>query len=418
MAKFDLFTLEIDKLKPTFIIITEIHLKPEISDTLVSIHGYNIYRHDRIGGKGWGGVAIYVENYHNNVMIHAKQNNSLTKPDVEALWLNIQYGKLKLLLGGVYRPTHYTYQDTDRILFDIIEESLQESNVIIMGDFNLPNIQWPLTKLDGYDTLHQSLIDMYTRTNCCQLITDITRKRKDQESTLDLIICNNETLFTNIEYRANIGKSDHLILLTTAQYIQNADIYSKKIPRRNLFKADYDAIKRELNKVDLKQDYHNNTYIAWDVFKTTVKSAIEAHISLTSKHYKERLKPWINNELLDMVKLKCKLWKFYQLNRTDNSYKDYRKINNTLTKMIRKTKQKFEAKLIDSGPKAFYSHIRKQLSTKISVPPILRNDSNVQVTNCSEVANVFAQQLEKSFVREPRDLLPSIYQEYLTPWKI
>ena len=67
----------------TFILtISETHLDNTFYDTVVAIHGYNIYRKDR-NAKG-GGVAVYIQNH-----IHVKFRDDLMLNTVEVIWLQV-----------------------------------------------------------------------------------------------------------------------------------------------------------------------------------------------------------------------------------------------------------------------------------------------------------------------------------------
>ena len=67
-------------------------------DTVVALHGYNIYRKDR-NAKG-GGAAVYIQNH-----IPVKIREDLILNTVEVIWLQIHLSHLKpILVGSCYRP--------------------------------------------------------------------------------------------------------------------------------------------------------------------------------------------------------------------------------------------------------------------------------------------------------------------------
>lgn len=115
-----------------------------------------------------------------------------------------------------------------------------------------------------------------------------------------------------------------------------------------------------------------------------------------------------------MIEEKKILWALYRLNKSNASYTSYRKLNNKIVATVRQERQAFEANIVKTGPKAFYGYIRRQLSSKVSVPPALRvDDTSDIVTDHSAVANIFAKQFKKSYVQEhdglfPRILLPRV----------
>ncbi|KAJ3659862.1 hypothetical protein Zmor_011525 [Zophobas morio] len=59
MAKFDDFCTFVDTYKPTIIMLSETWLTSFITDALISLDGYTIFRSDRVGIRG-GGVCAYI----------------------------------------------------------------------------------------------------------------------------------------------------------------------------------------------------------------------------------------------------------------------------------------------------------------------------------------------------------------------
>ncbi|KAI5637575.1 endonuclease-reverse transcriptase domain-containing protein [Phthorimaea operculella] len=398
---------EINKLKPTCIIITETHLKPEINSSLVNINGYVLFRRDRAAGKGWGGVAIYVAHSHLNIPIQATLHPTLNNfnNDVEALWINLTCANITLLVAGVYRPTHYTYEESDKILFDSIKTASESNNTLfIVGDFNLPDIQWPLRKLDGYNTLHSKFVELLTDTNLYQLVTQVTRIRNQQESLLDLVLCNDENLCTNVEHLPNIGKSDHQVLMMTIQLqVENRHTGTTQ-PRRNFFKADYKLISQTLQEQRLET---TDVCTAWTNLQTQIDKAISLYVPMQrpKKTYNVN-KPWIGSEIIKMTQEKAILWNIYITDKTNTSaYKKYRRVNNKIVSLARSTRVKYEREIVKNGPKSFHAYVRQQITSKVSVPPSLKNENTLEITsNQTEVANLFAEQFEKSYVREPDNI--------------
>jgi len=69
-------------------------------------------------------------------------NVSIILYDIDTVWvdLNDQQGR-KLIVGNVYRPPNVC-SEQDELLCKLIKETCQAKEVILMGDFNLPNINW------------------------------------------------------------------------------------------------------------------------------------------------------------------------------------------------------------------------------------------------------------------------------------
>ena len=123
------------------IVLNETWLKPTILDQEVKIKGYNIYRTDREGPVAHGGVCIYLREDITATIAH-----STSKGLVQTLGLKIK--PLKLFLYTVYRPGESTSQDfnssTNELTtaIEITQANGQYPNLLGLGDFNFPNMNW------------------------------------------------------------------------------------------------------------------------------------------------------------------------------------------------------------------------------------------------------------------------------------
>ncbi|XP_050667729.1 uncharacterized protein LOC126967308 [Leptidea sinapis] len=331
----------------------------------------------------------------------------LHEDSVEALWLDIQYQNFNLLLC-VYRSTHYNMEKSDECLFNNIKKAANSnSNLLIIGDFNLPDIKWPIEKTSGYNKLHENFIDLIIDNNLSQMVNQNTRKRNKQESLLDLIICNDESLISEINYHPPIGKSDHVILLAEIQLV--GQVVKEFASYKRAFKyGDYDAINKYLLTSDIPEnDSLDNT---WRMFKENISITIDKFIpKIKSRKGYSKTKPWITKEICILTDRKKKQWNIYLLGRDNESYKKYRAINNKIVQLTRQNRINFESNIADSGEKAFYAYVRKQISTRVDIPPALMNPKTFEITIKSvEVAEIFADQFEHAYVCEPPGKLPDV----------
>ena len=117
-------------------IISESHLKKKHAGQHVSIDGYQLFRHDRLGRRG-GEVAVYVTNSKLAEVWLAQFDNSA----FELMWVTLQSGCREVIVGAFYHPPKPSYQPDQ--LLDYIErctgalmiKSLS-ALVILAGDFN------------------------------------------------------------------------------------------------------------------------------------------------------------------------------------------------------------------------------------------------------------------------------------------
>ena len=96
--KLHLFEAYVKDIDPDFITVTETWAYPALCDGVFSVVNYNLFRKDRIGRRG-GGVLIYVRSTLSVIPCF-----SLNDSDQEALFCEIHFGKMSVIIGVVYRP--------------------------------------------------------------------------------------------------------------------------------------------------------------------------------------------------------------------------------------------------------------------------------------------------------------------------
>jgi len=100
--------------------------------------GYRLFRKDRQGKQG-GGVALYVKDQLDCMELHL----GLDEEPTESLWVKIQdrAGTGDITVGVCYRPPDKGEQ-ADEALYKQIGEASRSKALVLMGDFNHPDICW------------------------------------------------------------------------------------------------------------------------------------------------------------------------------------------------------------------------------------------------------------------------------------
>ena len=130
----------IDQCRPLIIGITETWCTNSFSDAELHLEDYNSFRCDRIHGRA-GGVLLYVHS-----SLHATTSDPLKWLHIEdSVWCIItRSGSAKMLVGVVYRSPQSS-DENDKALntaISNIDNYHDCSELLIMGDFNVPNIDW------------------------------------------------------------------------------------------------------------------------------------------------------------------------------------------------------------------------------------------------------------------------------------
>lgn len=125
--KLELILLNYD---PHVTIITETWLTGEINDSEVIPSSHKIFRRDR---SSQGSVAIVLKSTIDAVLLNQID-------DHESLFLRANVCVSSVILCAVYRPP----SSPPDLLFRLYDHLLrfQSNNVILSGDFHLPEINW------------------------------------------------------------------------------------------------------------------------------------------------------------------------------------------------------------------------------------------------------------------------------------
>jgi hypothetical protein len=116
--------------------LTETFLTTSVCDGELFPSGYAVFRRDRVGNTGWGGVLLAVRECYSTQVVTDIDG---FMPDMELLCLIINCKNVKLLCCVVYLPPSYKDYQYLSVLtcMENLICSYSNLNVLIMGDFNL-----------------------------------------------------------------------------------------------------------------------------------------------------------------------------------------------------------------------------------------------------------------------------------------
>ncbi len=105
-----------------------------ISDNEIVPAGYSVYRRDRINKRG-GGILIAVSNHVRSQLIHTHVN-------VEAISIELSLSPKNRYLPCIYVPPNSDNDYYRSLLDHVNSQCLENSDVLVVGDFNAPDINW------------------------------------------------------------------------------------------------------------------------------------------------------------------------------------------------------------------------------------------------------------------------------------
>lgn len=332
----------------------------------------------------------------------------------ESTWCELRLNRRdKVLIGGIYKSPNTSIENHFK-LFELMQCEYVKShkNVVIVGDFNFPGIDW-----NDWSTIHSEnhvtykFIELLRDNFMHQHVTENTRYRVGQNpSLLDLIITNDEDIVENITYRDTLGASDHIGL--TFEIACKLNINVNRHPRTNFFKGNYEACREYLSKVDWKCIDDKNVHKTWEFIRFHVSHCIESFIPLRKSKTVNNKPKWMDHYCVRAVKRKYHAWKRFTYTRNYNDYQEYCKFRNKAAKAVHFSKKK-HGKLIaenaKSSPKAFWSYVREQTKTRSGMGD-LKTEQGDCVTDDKEKADLMNNFFASVFTDEDKSNIPDFEQ--------
>ena len=331
-----------------------------------SIAGFDLFRTDHSNGHRGGGVLLYVNSNMNAVEV--KLNNKFS----DQIWCSVRIRNGDNLHIGVgYRSPNadMSGKDNDILLCDMLAE-LHGKPLVLMGDFNFPDIDWSTSY--GSSRSSQNFVDSIENGFLTQHVTDGTCNG----AVLDLVITSEPDMIDDVSVLGRFGTSDHNILQWE---IQLCSVYS--VLNRNCLNyadADFPAIRRALRATDWQTVLQGDTNQQWQSFHQVLKSLESTFVPVKKRNSLRRKAPWMSYKAVKLVRHKHRMYKKYK----NEKHPAYRKAARSAAIEIRRAKRNFEKKLadnIDTDRKSFYAYVRSRSKAKSNIGPLVDDLGNTAV---------------------------------------
>ena len=397
-----------EKKEPSIIGIIETWGRDKL---LLNLKGFTAYRNDRSDGKG--GAILYVKDGIEQRVCRPLNTQGF---DNSAWCWIVEKGGKKTLVGNVYRSTSST-EENDKLLLDkllLANEVAGDNRMLIMGDFNLPNVDWEDRDLKrGAKRIEEQMLDVVNDCFLYQHVKEETRFRNEQSSTLDLIFTKEEGDGKNVELLHPLGGSDHGIVM--ADYVSEWKSRVVHKPRRMYHKGNYEQIIEELDQVDWDEKFENKSVQeCWDVFKAKIEELVEKYIPMSNP--RDFNEPWMNDALLGKWKKKYHAWKRYTAGKSYRKYEEYKREANALRKMIRQAKRTYEKKLakgIRHNKRGFFKYVNSKLTVRPEITE-MQDENGVLVDTDRDITNVMVKYFTSVYTGPNNEQLPDMSENYET----
>ena len=391
--------------KPDIFALTETKLDNTVSDNEISTD-YTIYRRDRRNGLGpGGGVLIGVSNICPISVLNVQPSDN-----GELLQLDISVNGISFVLCVYYR------RPVIRSVDDIIHwySNIVNPNTIILGDFNLPGINWNDKSVKPNATDKQMCETFLDFANSNDFATPITFPTYQSGNTLDLILTTLD--IDNLDFEP--GFSDHHVIKFQVPFNTHIDRTQSKSPNSMPFfkfnKADITAIANDCHILhqtvaDAIEELLDIDYI-WNTFKRGVLDT--AFKNIPHKTRTRRHKFWITAETKRNINRRKRWYKvmrlypdFYNTSRYDAQnklckYLVNRDYNNYLNQHI--------CDRLDSGDtKPLYTFISNKKGTSNNINQLDGCPSNsVDIADCFADAFVSVFSIDDGISIDPTNSNP------------
>ncbi len=374
---------------PSVIAITESWLNSSFPSSFFCPPNYNAYRHDRSNGRG-GGVIIFVlkEVFSFPVNVADSDLHS-SRVNATACQIALQDSNNTVGLLCIYRPPDST-NDDNQVMLNMMTSFLSNNfdYNIILGDFNYPDINWPLTASSHQGSLFLNFCqEHFLHQNICE------PTRRVSGNILDLVLTSVGTGVSNISINEEFASSDHAII----QFDLNLRPSCCNLKRmtRNFKNADWNLFRTLLWDFP---DWHNalakkDIDVVWSHFVNMLHVCLDKVAPLKSTSARNRI-----SSARVRTALRHKRRCLRALNANPNIITHLTYVRAALISEIR-IKQDLcnrESYILDNpNPKVFWSYINSRLKKTSTISFIHQNQH--KITDSKEIADAFNEYFSSIF---------------------
>lgn len=357
------------------IILTETWLHAGILDGEICDARYEVYRRDRSpidSGKSLGG----------GVLIATKQKlgarySKITQGNTELLWVTIparniggrtNHSAQDLHIAALYIPPdpHMlpTHIDFFLSVFDSYFNQYPHHNYLLIGDFNLPCIQWDLSgpthAKKGSVEVYNAGIRLTERTSLAGL-TQFNLMPNHKGNILDLVFSNLPLSMETITYPLVQADDHHPAFSFDINDLIFVPLIECRKETRNFRKANYDKINQYLSEIDWTSILNNkSTNDSVEIFYSNLNECISTYvpqkISKTNKY-----PIWFSQALIKINKEKNKIHKRWKKYKNPVDYDEFSLLRSRERRVRDTCFQKYTLTIqneIKSNPKKIWSYVK------------------------------------------------------------
>ena len=394
---------------PHIVAITETWFK---NTSLSQIDGYTLYKKDRNDGRRGGGVAFYVDSSINS---YESNEKNFKNCNIEHIWVIIERGKDKYLLGCIYRPPDLIDLAEIETIFNQVKKYILNksfTDVLIMGDFNLPEIRWTnglVSMINKESPASIKFCEIINESYLFQHVTFPTFQMSHgiAENTLDLIFTSEDSRLFELKEEGILGDISKAHLILTFKILTSSNLLNhEKVTKFAYNRGDFRAFSTSLERIDWSSLFFNRPIQdMYDLLILKITDDCNQFIPIVQIQTKDRKKlKWINIDLKRLIRQKKNLrfancasgWKNKEL------AKEYKSICKKVKTEIKLARNNYENDLINKAkknPKLLYQYVNNQRNTKSQIRALKNLNGEIQ-NDGNKIADILNNKFQEVFVRE------------------
>ena len=372
---------------------TETWISAGVTDNLIHINGYRVYRNDR--ETEGGGVAIYIKETIQHIL-----TKDLISKDIENIWVTVKPEHNKqFLVSCMYRPPSSNHQYLENIIDCIENANKVTTDIIMLGDLNL--------KFNVADVELKNLcVYLQSILGARQLITSPTRVTATSSTIIDHI-------YTTIPEKhvksgvIELSISDHYLIYTVlnSKYVTRSPKEIKIRSYSNFNKISFLQDIAECNYLNIQNNMNINT--AWTQWKSAFFNICNKHAPIKNIRVKDRNNPWVTQDILQLMYRRDKAHSKAKKSSDTTTWGEYRYLRNLVVSELRRSEQAYFTSEIDKhkGKSSMWKPLKMALNTNHktnSLPPNLTANklNKYYISVGTKLANKFNSECDLSHLEE------------------
>ncbi len=354
--------------------ITETGLNDTFNDNILNLHGYTIYRKDRCedtsSSERFGGVLVAVKNKFTSIRLSCL-------PNIEQLFVLVKCSSFKFIIGTVYIPPR-----SPKCSYEIFYQSIESINeeypnvpFYLVGDFNLPNIEWLEKKLSSVSLAKSTALPYEVNASdimneCCSEFNLFQNNfiPNYRGVTLDLLLSSSKTSVVEADPIVPLDRNHPAFDFVISQKSIDSSFLKPQVDYFFDFtNGDYDSLSSFLSEIDWQNLLSNSdTPDMVNTFYKIVYEGIEKYVPKRRFRDISTFPLWYSSELKKCIFNKKIAHKAFKKNPNIYNHLKFKYLRKKCKELEKADYCKFINEIetgITSDPKNFWKYVNSQQKT-------------------------------------------------------